>query len=697
MTWINEVPQSDRERDLLDALNYLDPDALSYEEWCQIGMALDAEGLSSHYDTWSQRGTKYKPGEPDRKIQSFKRTGITGNYIFHIAQQHGWINPGKGKKPSIVAPVTAKKETDEKEDVEIKRLRKILKAHNTEDVQITEPAQKWEDDLIVYIKTLFNKDDIITLTIDSEHDGTKWRPKGNGKSYKAGDLVNMISSFSVMEALNYNRDAGAWIRVNPMDGQGCSDSNVVDYRFTLVESDDLPILEQLRLVHELQLPVMTLTHSGLKSVHAVVRVDAENKAEYDERVRFIHDICKRYGLSIDTANKNPSRLTRLPGVVRGEGKQYLIGTHKGCSNYEEWQNMIRKGLFGIEVLNTALARPMPLKPELIKGILRQSHKMLISSSAKQGKTYLLMNLAIAIATGGEWLGFPCTKGKVLYLNLEIDSASAENRFRELLRSMGIKETPKDIEVMNLRGEVSPLDQLASRIIDLVESLNENYLCIILDPVYKTLIGLDENSNGDMAQMARSADLITEATGSALVYCHHFSKGKQHDKRAVDRASGAGVFSRDADALITLTAYDEETTYGDTVMECEFILREFRTPDNMMVKFEYPLFEVVSRSEYPGASMMKVGQTAEERADMYAKVRKAYAECNEVTSDTGEKGVHKKVLMDQIQKMYPDLVPGGLTPGQLRAKEKMLIEKNSELINVGRDGKNAVFRITSSSL
>ena len=68
-----------------------------------------------------------------------------------------------------------------------------------------------------------------------------------------------------------------------------------------------------------------------------------------------------------------------------------------------------------------------LADELIQGILRVGHKMLIAGPSKAGKTFLLMYLAIAIAEGIDWLKFRCKRGKVLYINLEIDAASAIHR------------------------------------------------------------------------------------------------------------------------------------------------------------------------------------------------------------------------------------------------------------------------------
>ena len=46
-----------------------------------------------------------------------------------------------------------------------------------------------------------------------------------------------------------------WIDLIPLDGQGVKDINVTDYRFALVESDDMEIDKQNAIIRELELPV----------------------------------------------------------------------------------------------------------------------------------------------------------------------------------------------------------------------------------------------------------------------------------------------------------------------------------------------------------------------------------------------------------------------------------------------------------
>ena len=70
-----------------------------------------------------------------------------------------------------------------------------------------------------------------------------------------------------------------------------------------------------------------------------------------------------------------------------------------------------------------------VSPCLIDGILRKGHKMLISGPSKAGKSFLQIELCIAIAEGKKWLQWNCAQGRVMYVNLELDRASCLHRFK----------------------------------------------------------------------------------------------------------------------------------------------------------------------------------------------------------------------------------------------------------------------------
>lgn len=74
------------------ALTYLDPD-VSYPEWIKVGMSLKA-GLGaagrSLWLAWCKRGSKYVPGEPEVKWDSFAGTGVGLGSLLYMAKEAGW-------------------------------------------------------------------------------------------------------------------------------------------------------------------------------------------------------------------------------------------------------------------------------------------------------------------------------------------------------------------------------------------------------------------------------------------------------------------------------------------------------------------------------------------------------------------------------------------------------------------------------
>lgn len=252
----------------------------------------------------------------------------------------------------------------------------------------------------------------------------------------------------------------------------------------------------------------------------------------------------------------------------------------------------------------------PLAPVLIPGMLRQGHKMMIASSSKAGKSFLVEELAIAVAHGKSWLNNPCKKSPVLYVNMELSDSSCWNRFSKVYEALNNSEngtngkfnpsTTGNLDVWNLRGQQVTANQLAAAI----EQLDKKYTLIILDPIYKLFEG-SENDQESTANFCKAVDRMAE-TGASIVYVHHHSKGAQGNKSSMDRASGSGVFARDVDALLDLTQLfpgGKEPTEAEacdkTVWKVETTLREFAPLRPFIVSFQYPLHHVESSTEYVG--------------------------------------------------------------------------------------------------
>ncbi|MBI5385072.1 MAG: hypothetical protein HZA90_10340 [Verrucomicrobia bacterium] len=150
----------------------------------------------------------------------------------------------------------------------------------------------------------------------------KARPLGKGITLERDALVSRFEQHG-----SDSSNAGGWLRMNPVDGQGIGDANVTACRFALLESDTLPMELQLALFAKLPLPIAAILSSGGRSVHAWVKLDARDAAEYRAVVPRLLGLLAKFG--VDGKNKNPSRLSRLPGAVRvigavGDGVQRLL-------------------------------------------------------------------------------------------------------------------------------------------------------------------------------------------------------------------------------------------------------------------------------------------------------------------------------------------------------------------------------------
>lgn len=577
---------------LISALHYLDVAKMSRAEWIAVGMALKEEGLPcSVWDEWSRNDSRYHAGECERKWESFQGTAtpIRGGTIIQMAKDRGWTPYGEdgclGWNDTI--------EYDGDGDGYFGDM----------DYDTWDAA----GDLVKYLETVFDADDkvgYVTNDVWQDSNG-RWVPGKGAYDRTAAELIASIRRHpnDVGATMGDSKpQVGAWIRFNPVDGDGVKNENVTKFRYALVESDTLPVSEQDALYRKFELPIAALVHSGGKSLHAIVHIDAANYQEYRKRVEFLYDFLEKNGLPVDKQNRNPSRLSRMPGVMRNGNRQYLVATNIGRKSWVDWMDYVEgveDELPDFEYLGEVLKNPPELPEPLIDGILRRGHKMLISGSSKAGKSFLLMELCIALAEGREWLGFPCKKSKVLYVNLEIDPASCVNRFQTIYKALGIE--PKhmdDIMLWNLRGNAVPLDKLVPKLIRRVK--NRHLDAIVIDPIYKVIMG-DENNASEMGAFCNQFDKICAATGCSTIYCHHHSKGGQGMKRAMDRASGSGVFARDPDAQLDMIQLelddDTENNVRDgnaTAWRLESSLREFKNITPVNFWFEYPIHRVDSK-------------------------------------------------------------------------------------------------------
>jgi len=208
----------------------------------------------------------------------------------------------------------------------------------------------------------------------------------------------------------FSTTLGLFIRINPMQEGGAKNEHVAAFRHALVEFDRddagaiIPKERQFGVILGSGLPVSAVIDSGNKSLHAWVRVDAPDAAEYRRRVETVWALFS--GCSLDKQNKNPSRLSRCPNgrrSVDGEVRvQRLLALKVGAGTWDEWEsNQLADELAEPLRVSQLTAYDTSHDPNNVLGnrwLCRGSSLVIVGQSGV-GKSSLCMQLMILWALG----------------------------------------------------------------------------------------------------------------------------------------------------------------------------------------------------------------------------------------------------------------------------------------------------------
>lgn len=679
--------------ELMSAVDAIDPADMSDDDWLTAIFAMHDAGLSDEeIDAWNRRDPKrYNERSNNKRLRSAHKptsVDIARRTIFKFANATGWRWDGPRTTPR---PITATRKKGEKKPkdvppkLDVDWLKPCAIDVLPEDM---EPAEMLRRQL----SAMFRPCDKVNPVTDSfwkdGKDGKpgKWDPvsaiKPDGsKFWRIADIGSITGGSNPDKILGLvNSRAGAWIRVNPCTGGGKED--VTRYASALVESDDMPPKEQLDLMLKLHLPCRSITSSAGKSIHAVVAIDARNSAEYKGRVEWLYEFCDKNGLTVDHGVGSESNLTRMAGAQRGDRIQRLVAVDTGPRSWGEFRAWVAAqenqdtaddgdGKLTLSIQRaydaTGINTP-PKTPELIHGVLRRGHKLVVFGPSKASKTWLLIGCGLTLATGGKWMDrFACERSRVLLVDTEMDAASFSNRIEWVRQTWGIDpESYRDtLDVVHLRGMTLEMSQF----VDLLGERGSEYDAILIDSLFSLNSG-DENSAKDMKDLFSQLDRLT-AEGGAVLTTHHYAKGAAGGKSAIDRGSGSGVLGRAPDAIIDMAplVVDEDSSAWDvlrshdyqkndgswihaTALRMSFVLREFASPKPIDIVFRCPVHVTDSTGELaecrvPGSAKDRGSRggiaNAERQAESYAATDKALGEIIERLHANGKTATRTNTL------------------------------------------------------
>jgi hypothetical protein len=267
--------------------------------------------------------------------------------------------------------------------------------------------------------------------------------------------------------------------------------------------------------------------------------------------------------------------------LKGEGKEKLKTGLAFARPLEVTKEPDKEqpAAFKISNYEELAAETMAVPPLVIDGVLYKGGKMILGGTSKGRKTWSLMDLSAAIATGGDFWGMQTNLGEVLYVNFELQPFLFRQRM-EAIRKARKAEDLSRLHVMNLRGHAADMTNLRPPIEQAIEK--HDFSMIIFDPAYKLLGNRSENDAGEMADLMNEFEALAVQSGSAICFAHHFSKGNQAGKFSIDRMSGSGVLARDPDAILIMSDHEEEDCYV-----CEPTLRAFPALPGFGLRWDFP--------------------------------------------------------------------------------------------------------------
>lgn len=246
------------------------------------------------------------------------------------------------------------------------------------------------------------------------------------------------------------------------------------------------------------------------------------------------------------------------------------------------------------------------KQDLRKNALvHQGDKVMLGAESKAGKTWWMLQQALCIASGTPFLGHQTARGVVLYINFELkpwafrrrvnyvmealELTNAKGEYKKRINKEGKEEPdyPAFIE-WNLRGKCYDIETICAVAEERLSKLPGLKLAaIVIDPLYKSYGGKEENSATDMAAVLESMERFAEKFDAAIFIASHFAKGDSAGKSQIDRISGSGVIARDPDSIMTLSKLkDEKNLYT-----FEATLRNMACPEPCVVEFDFPIWKV----------------------------------------------------------------------------------------------------------
>lgn len=224
-----------------------------------------------------------------------------------------------------------------------------------------------------------------------------------------------------------------------------------------------------------------------------------------------------------------------------------------------------------------LGKPEPKIEWLIENLWVDKARGLIAGNPGVGKTWLALDMLIAVASGGLCLSrYQAKKGAVLLVEEEGSELNLSRRLHAMARARGLKDT----DLANLYLLTRQFTKIPTDAVELFHLIAGLDIKLIVFDSLRRFHTCDENSSSEMQPVLDSFARLNMMTEASVILIHHLSKGtREVDRRPIfERLRGSSDFWAWRDCLIGMEGEEE----ADTAV-CSFQFRDAEAQGKITIK------------------------------------------------------------------------------------------------------------------
>jgi RecA-family ATPase len=226
-----------------------------------------------------------------------------------------------------------------------------------------------------------------------------------------------------------------------------------------------------------------------------------------------------------------------------------------------------------------------LRKPVIHGLLRRGETMSLIAPYDTGKSWMAIDLALAVATGDKWLGdMPCEAGRVLFIDSELHAETFAQRMRTVAeaKQIGLDRISDRIDVSMLR--CSALGDL--RIGDYLDSIKaKSYDVVIIDSFEPFMLTKSKHIESLAPDQSSILYHLANEMGSALVLVQHSTLSNEPNRLTGGVAKAKGSQSLDTDTVVTLRAH-----HVDNAVVMQTASRSWPAQQPRCLRWQFPVWQ-----------------------------------------------------------------------------------------------------------